>query len=63
MRPSGPVREALEQAVAWLMEQRDLHNAYEVIERPVTGRPELVHVRHFTAALVVKALVSAGRIG
>jgi hypothetical protein len=60
MRPSGPVLAALEQAVAWLIEQRDLHNAYEVIERPVTGRPELVHVRHFTAALVVKALVSAG---
>jgi hypothetical protein len=60
MRPSGPVLAALEQAVAWLIEQRDLHNAYEVIERPVTGRPELVHVRHFTAAWVVKALVSAG---
>ena len=60
IRPSGPAREALDQAVAWLIEQRDLHNAYEVVERPVTGRPELVHVRHFTAAWVVKALVSAG---
>jgi hypothetical protein len=60
IRPSGQVREALEQAVAWLIGQRDLHNAYEVVERPVIGRPELVHVRHFTAAWVVKALVSAG---
>ena len=42
------------------MEQRDLHNAYEVIERPVDGRLEPVHIRHFTAAWVVKALVSAG---
>jgi hypothetical protein len=60
LRPSGQVQEVLEQAVAWLIEQRDLHNAYEVIERPAVGRPELVHVRHFTAAWVVKALVSAG---
>jgi hypothetical protein len=60
IRPADPVQEALEQAVAWLIEQPHLHNAYEVIERPVGGRPEPVHVRHFTAAWVVKALVSAG---
>jgi hypothetical protein len=60
IRPVGHVQETLEQAVTWLMEQRDLHNAYEVIERELTGRPEVVHVRHFTAAWVVKALVSAG---
>jgi hypothetical protein len=58
--PADPVQEALEQAVAWLMEQSHLHNAYEVVERPIAGRPEPVHVRHFTAAWVVKALVSAG---
>jgi transcriptional regulator with XRE-family HTH domain len=57
---SGQVREALEQGVAWLLEQRDLHNAYEATERPVNGGLELVHIRHFTAAWVVKALVSAG---
>jgi hypothetical protein len=57
---SWQVREALDQAVAWLIEQRDLHNAYEVIERPVGRGLESVHVRHFTAAWVVKALVSAG---
>jgi hypothetical protein len=60
IRPSSQVEEALEQAVPWLIEQRDLHNAYEVIERPVDGRLEPVHIRHFTAAWVVKALVSAG---
>jgi len=60
IRPASQVREALEQAVAWLLEQRDLHNAYEVTERPVNGGLEPVHVRHFTAAWVVKALVSAG---
>ena len=60
IRPASGVREALAQAVRWLMEQRDLHNAYEVIERPVGAGLEPVHVRHFTAAWVVKALVSAG---
>jgi hypothetical protein len=56
IRPSSPVQEALEQATAWLLEQRDLHNAYEVTERG----PEMVHIRHLTSAWVVKALVSAG---
>ena len=60
IRPSPLVQEALEQAVAWLIEQRDLHNAYEVVERLLDGRLEPVHIRHFTAAWVVKALVSAG---
>jgi hypothetical protein len=60
VRPASQVQEALEQAVAWLMEPRDLHNAYEVTERSVNGELEPVHVRHFTAAWVVKALVSAG---
>jgi transcriptional regulator with XRE-family HTH domain len=60
IQPSSQVQEALAQAVAWLIEQRDLHHAYEVTERPVNGGLELVHIRHFTAAWVVKALVSAG---
>jgi hypothetical protein len=60
IQPSSQVQEAMDQAVAWLIDQRALHNAYEVNERMVDGRPELVHVRHFTAAWVVKALVSAG---
>jgi hypothetical protein len=60
VRPSGQVQDALDQAAAWLVERRDLHNAYEVLERSVNGGLEPVHVRHFTAAWVVKALVSAG---
>jgi hypothetical protein len=56
VRPSSPVQEALEQATAWLLEQRDLHNAYEATERGL----EMVHIRHLTSAWVVKALVSAG---
>jgi hypothetical protein len=56
IRPSSPVQEALEQATAWLLEQRDMHHAYEVTER---GQ-EMVHIRHLTSAWVVKALVSAG---
>jgi hypothetical protein len=60
IRPSGQVQEALEQATAWLIEQRDLHNAYEATERPVNGGLEGVQIRHFTAAWVVKALVTTG---
>jgi transcriptional regulator with XRE-family HTH domain len=60
IRPSSAAQKAVEQAAAWLIEQPDLHNAYEVNDRSTEARPELVHVRHFTAAWVVKALVSAG---
>jgi hypothetical protein len=60
IRPDSKIQAALEQAAAWLIEQRDLHDAYEVTERPAEGRPELVYVRHFTAAWMVKALVSVG---
>ena len=60
VRPSGKAQDALDQGAAWLVERRDLHNAYEVIERPVEGGLEPAPVRHFTAAWVVKALISAG---
>ena len=61
VRPSDRVKEALEQAVAWLLEHGDLSHSSEVIDRPLTGdRQEKVYVRHFTAAWVVKALVSVG---
>ena len=60
IQPSSHVQEAMEQATAWLIEQRDLRNAYEVTERPVNGGYEMVHIRHLTPAWVVKALVSAG---
>jgi hypothetical protein len=63
IQPSSQVLEALEQAVAWLLDQRDPHNAYnayEITERPAYGELERVYVRHFTAAWMVRALVSAG---
>ena len=60
IQPDSRVKEALKQAVAWLIEPRDLHNAYEVIERPSADGDQPVHTYHFTAAWVVKALVSAG---
>jgi hypothetical protein len=58
--PDGEVGDAVSQAAAWLAEQQELRNVSEVIDRQVAGRVELVYVRHYTAAWVVKALVSAG---
>jgi len=58
IQPVGVLQETLKQAVAWLLEQSDLHNSYEIIERPSDERG--VTTYHFTAAWVVKALVSAG---
>jgi hypothetical protein len=60
MRPARQVQDALDQAAAWLMDRRELHNTYELLERPVDGRTEVIYTAHFTAAWVVKALVTAG---
>jgi hypothetical protein len=60
VQPDSRVKEALEHAVGWLIEPRDLRNASEVIERPSATGDYPVHTYHFTAAWVVKALVSAG---
>jgi hypothetical protein len=60
---SAEVQEAVTQAAAWLATQQDLPNTSEIIDRQDPGSPdhvEQVYVRHFTAAWVVKALVSAG---
>jgi hypothetical protein len=60
---SHQVQEAMNQAVVWLQKQRDLNQASEVIDRPLDksgNKLEKVNVRHFTAAWVVKALVSVG---
>jgi hypothetical protein len=55
-------REAVNQAAAWLAEQQDLGNVSESIDRQPDDGVDVdsVYVRHFTAAWVVKALVSAG---
>ncbi len=60
-RPTPEMRAALEQAAAWLAGQRDLGNVSEIIDRPLEdGRIEQHYIRHFTAAWIVKALVSVG---
>ena len=62
IRPASQIEEALDQSVPWLTEQSeksDLHNTYEFIER-FHDRSDSVRTEHFTAAWVVKALVSAG---
>jgi hypothetical protein len=59
VRPVPQVGEALDQAAAWLV-GRDLGNVSEVIDRPVGEGLETLYTRHFTAAWVVKALVSVG---
>jgi len=57
---SAEARAAADQAAAWLVEQQDLGYVSEIIDRQVEGQFEPVYVRHFTAAWVVKALVSVG---
>jgi hypothetical protein len=59
VRPLPQVREALDQAAAWLI-GRDLGNVSEIIDRRLESGPETLYTRHFTAAWVVKALVSVG---
>jgi hypothetical protein len=54
------IREAVDQAARWLVGQQDLSNASEIIDRQLADRVEQVYVRHFTAAWVVRALVSVG---
>jgi hypothetical protein len=52
---------AVDQAADWLADQQDLGNVSEVIDRQIgADGVEPSYVRHFTAAWVVKALVSAG---
>jgi hypothetical protein len=62
-RLTTEVQEAVTVGAAWLAAQQDLSNASEIIDRQDAESPdriEQVYVRHFTAAWVVKALVSAG---
>jgi hypothetical protein len=55
VRPDSKLAEAMDQAVDWLLKRIDLHNTDEKVERDPR-----VDTYHFTAAWVVKALVSAG---
>jgi hypothetical protein len=55
------VQAAVDQAADWLADQKDLGHVSEVIDRQTADDGvEPSYVRHFTAAWVVKALVSAG---
>ena len=54
------VCEAVQQAATWLAGPQDLGQVSEIIDRQLADRVEQVYVRHFTAAWVVKALVSVG---
>jgi len=57
---SAQMRDAIESAGGWLAEGQDLDSTSEVIDRQLENRVEVVYERHFTAAAVVKALVSLG---
>jgi transcriptional regulator with XRE-family HTH domain len=57
---AGEVEDALGIAVEWLGARPNLENTTENIRRTVEGRDELVSVRHFTPALVTRALVLSG---
>jgi hypothetical protein len=55
------IRDAIEEAGAWLAEGQSLENTAEFLDRHLSGQSvERMHVRHFTASLVVKALVTLG---
>lgn len=58
--PDEQVRDAVDQGVSWLLEQRQFLNSSDAVDRLVGGQVTFNHIRHFTAAWVVKALVSAG---
>jgi len=61
VRPDDRVSMAVDQGVAWLLEQRDFGNIGDVIDRPqADGGVESVFTRHFAAAWVARALISAG---
>jgi len=57
---AAEAQEAAEHAAAWLADQQNLENVSELIDRQLGDGVEPVYVRHFTAAWVVKALVSVG---
>jgi hypothetical protein len=61
VRPSADAAAAIADARDWLVTQSANENVSEILERPLgDGKIERATVRHFTAAWVVKALISAG---
>jgi hypothetical protein len=61
VQPSAEVQAAIDEARDWLITQPATENVSEMLERRLGGgNVERTYIRHFTAAWVVKALVSAG---
>jgi hypothetical protein len=58
--PDERLREAVDQGATWLLEQHQFPISSDAVDRVVSGRVQSDHTRHFTAAWVVQALVSAG---
>jgi hypothetical protein len=58
--PDEQLRDAVEQGVAWLLEQRQFPLSSDAVDRLVGGQVQFDYTRHFTAAWVLKALISAG---
>jgi hypothetical protein len=60
LRNDGQLRDAVDQGVSWLLDQRQFPIAIDAVDRLVSGQIVMGYTRHFTAAWVIKALVSAG---
>lgn len=58
--PDERLRDAVDQGKAWLLEQREFPFSSDAVDRLIGGQVQFDYTRHFTAAWVVKALVSAG---
>jgi len=58
--PGEQLRDAIDQGVSWLLEQRQFQNSSDVVDRLIGDQVTFDYTRHFTAAWVVKALISAG---
>jgi hypothetical protein len=58
--PDEQLRDAVEQGVTWLLEQRQFQISSDAVDRLVGNQVQFDYTRHFTAAWVVKALISAG---
>lgn len=57
--PDEQLQDAVDQGVAWLLEQRQFLNSSDAVDRVIGGRVTTDYTRHFTAAWVTKALITA----
>jgi hypothetical protein len=54
------LRDAVAQGKTWLLEQREFPISIDAVDRLIGGQVQFDYTRHFTAAWVVRALISAG---